>query len=158
MFKQTKCRIRQYDNKNVTLTPKQRTFMKKVGNKQLRKQHKNAIEAGLREYTDWLYVDSQYYWEEDLEYENSYDYYLDQNPEYDDEDYQDQQYDDYYDDWDYDPIWGDHQVSRDDINELVSNRVISYDDAGMRIGQLLASYGIFLWTKEKWLSKRQNYR
>lgn len=146
MFKQTKYRIRQYDNKNVALTPKQRAFMKKIGNKQLRKQHEQILKEGLLNLADDLSDYSHCMWEIEDVYEDSYDYYLEQNPEYDDENYDDFGYEDDYANWDYDPYdydpyWGDDRITREEISQLAQDKVvITKEDCGKTLGQLMRKY------------------
>ena len=129
-------RIRQYDNKNHTVTPKQRAFMKKIGNKQLRKQHEQILKEGLLNLADEMSEYSHYMWEIEDVYEDSYDYYLDQNTEYDDENYDAFRYED-----DYDPYRGDDRITREEISQLAQDKVIITEkDCGKTLGQLMREY------------------
>ena len=117
-------------------TPKQRAFMKKVGNKQLRKQHEQILKEGLLNLANDLFEQSHYMWEIEDAHEDSYDYFMDQNPEYDDENYDDFRYED-----DYDPYWGDERMTHDDIQQLAQdNVVITQEDCGKTLGQLMREY------------------
>lgn len=117
-------------------TPKQRIFMKKVGNKQLRKQHEQILKEGLLNLEDELSSYSHYMWEIEDAHEDSYDYYLDQNTECDDENYDAFRYED-----DYDPYWGDDRITREEISQLAQDKVIITEkDCGKTLGQLMREY------------------
>lgn len=127
-------------------TPKQRIFMKKVGNKQLRKQHEQILKEGLLNLEDELSSYYYYMWEIEDAHEDSYDYYLDQNPEYDNKHDNDFGYEDDYNDWrydpcDYDPYWGDTRMTYEDVLQLAQDKVvITEEDCGKTLGQLMREH------------------